>query len=190
MDLRRRSALGTTCAGYYLWTLMDNFEWSAGFAAKYGIAALDPVTLDRIPKSRRRGTATSSRAPPRHAQHCLCSTDVSFELRTTSRLERPIEHRRHARERRPSRIPDRRLEGQRARPRSGRCAGSSVRGSRCRPIAEPSMPTKRNVARNIKAGLLYVLHRAYGDRVVEAHECVEYGQRRSASLGREFHRFR
>jgi beta-glucosidase len=36
--------------GYYLWSLMDNYEWSAGFSAKYGIAAVDPVTLERIPK--------------------------------------------------------------------------------------------------------------------------------------------
>ncbi len=41
---------GHDVRGYYLWSLMDNYEWSAGFAAKYGIAALDPLTLDRIPK--------------------------------------------------------------------------------------------------------------------------------------------
>ena len=29
---------------------MDNFEWSAGFSAKFGIAMLEPTTLDRIPK--------------------------------------------------------------------------------------------------------------------------------------------
>ena len=29
---------------------MDNYEWSAGFNVKYGIAGVDPQTLDRIPK--------------------------------------------------------------------------------------------------------------------------------------------
>ena len=42
---------GHDVRGYYLWSLMDNFEWSAGFTSKYGVAALDPVTLDRVPKA-------------------------------------------------------------------------------------------------------------------------------------------
>jgi beta-glucosidase len=41
---------GHDVRAYYLWSLMDNYEWSAGFSAKYGIAAVDPVTLERIPK--------------------------------------------------------------------------------------------------------------------------------------------
>ncbi len=41
---------GHDVRGYYLWSLMDNYEWSAGFTAKYGIAAVDPITLNRVPK--------------------------------------------------------------------------------------------------------------------------------------------
>jgi beta-glucosidase len=41
---------GHDVRSYYLWSLMDNYEWSAGFAPKFGIAALDPTTLDRLPK--------------------------------------------------------------------------------------------------------------------------------------------
>ncbi len=41
---------GHDVRSYYLWSLMDNFEWSAGFSAKFGIAALDPDTLERLPK--------------------------------------------------------------------------------------------------------------------------------------------
>jgi beta-glucosidase len=41
---------GHDVRAYYLWSLMDNYEWPAGFSAKYGIAAVDPVTLERIPK--------------------------------------------------------------------------------------------------------------------------------------------
>jgi beta-glucosidase/6-phospho-beta-glucosidase/beta-galactosidase len=36
--------------GYYLWSLMDNFEWSAGYAARYGLYYTDYETLERIPK--------------------------------------------------------------------------------------------------------------------------------------------
>lgn len=42
---------GSDVRGYYLWSLMDNFEWGAGFSKKYGIVALEPETLDRIPKN-------------------------------------------------------------------------------------------------------------------------------------------
>ncbi|MGX9901365.1 family 1 glycosylhydrolase [Arthrobacter sp. SA17] len=41
---------GFDVRGYYLWTLMDNYEWAAGYSYKYGIYRLDPETLDRTPK--------------------------------------------------------------------------------------------------------------------------------------------
>lgn len=41
---------GHDVRGHYLWSLMDKFEWSAGFSLKFRHAALDPRTLDRVPK--------------------------------------------------------------------------------------------------------------------------------------------
>lgn len=41
---------GFDVRGYYLWSLMDNYEWSAGFSQKYGIVHIDPETLHRTPK--------------------------------------------------------------------------------------------------------------------------------------------
>lgn len=40
---------GLPVKGYYLWTLMDNFEWENGFEGKYGIFSLGN-NLERIPK--------------------------------------------------------------------------------------------------------------------------------------------
>ena len=41
---------GVDVRGYYLWSLMDNFEWSAGYEARYGVYYTDYKTLERIPK--------------------------------------------------------------------------------------------------------------------------------------------
>lgn len=41
---------GADVRGYYLWSLMDNYEWSAAFTLRYGIVHVDPKTLVRTPK--------------------------------------------------------------------------------------------------------------------------------------------
>jgi beta-glucosidase len=44
-------APGVDLRGYYVWTLMDNWEWAAGFAEKFGLVAVDPTTQERTPKA-------------------------------------------------------------------------------------------------------------------------------------------
>ncbi|MBE0566675.1 MAG: beta-glucosidase [Krumholzibacteria bacterium] len=47
---RQALADGVPLAGYFLWSLLDNFEWGYGYTKKFGLFALEPGTLRRIPK--------------------------------------------------------------------------------------------------------------------------------------------
>lgn len=40
-------AQGVPVKGYFAWSLMDNFEWACGFAKRFGLLRVDPVTQDR-----------------------------------------------------------------------------------------------------------------------------------------------
>ena len=42
---------GVALKGYFAWSLFDNFEWSSGYAKRFGINYIDYTTLERIPKA-------------------------------------------------------------------------------------------------------------------------------------------
>ena len=44
-------ASGVNLGGYFIWTLVDNWEWAHGFTATFGLARLDRATLTRSPKA-------------------------------------------------------------------------------------------------------------------------------------------
>jgi beta-glucosidase len=46
----RAIAEGVPLKGYYVWSFIDNFEWSYGYAKRFGIVHCDFSTLERIPK--------------------------------------------------------------------------------------------------------------------------------------------
>lgn len=41
---------GAPLKGYFVWSLLDNFEWGWGLSMKFGLVAVDGKTQDRLPK--------------------------------------------------------------------------------------------------------------------------------------------
>lgn len=50
LGLRRAAEEGIDIAGYFHWSLLDNFEWSQGYRDRFGLIYVDFNTLERIPK--------------------------------------------------------------------------------------------------------------------------------------------
>ena len=46
----RAIADGVPLEGYYVWSLLDNFEWAEGYTQRWGIIAVDFQTQERLPK--------------------------------------------------------------------------------------------------------------------------------------------
>jgi beta-glucosidase len=59
------AAAGADVRGYFVWSLLDNFEWDSGYAVRFGITYIDYPTLRRIPKASfewYRGLITAARS--------------------------------------------------------------------------------------------------------------------------------
>jgi beta-glucosidase len=46
----RAIADGAPVKGYFVWSLLDNFEWGFGYSKRFGIVYVDFPTLERVPK--------------------------------------------------------------------------------------------------------------------------------------------
>jgi len=63
-------AAGCDLDGFLVWTLVDNLEWTDGFAHRFGLVRLVPETLERVPKRSYavlREVAASGAVPPPEA---------------------------------------------------------------------------------------------------------------------------
>ena len=60
--LRDAVAAGADVRGYFVWSLLDKFEWGAGYANRFGLVYVDFKTQQRIPKRSARWYAQMIRA--------------------------------------------------------------------------------------------------------------------------------
>lgn len=49
--LEEAVTFGADVRGYFVWSLLDNFEWGAGYANRFGLVRVDYPTQRRIPKA-------------------------------------------------------------------------------------------------------------------------------------------
>ncbi len=42
---------GALLKGYFVWSLLDNYEWALGFEKRFGLVHVDFETLERRPKA-------------------------------------------------------------------------------------------------------------------------------------------
>jgi len=48
--IEKARAEGVPVRGYFVWSLLDNFEWSLGYSKRFGLVYVDYPTLERVPK--------------------------------------------------------------------------------------------------------------------------------------------
>lgn len=61
-QVRRAIAEGAPVKGYFIWSLLDNYEWSFGYEKRFGLVHVDFADRDRSPKASWKALSQALRA--------------------------------------------------------------------------------------------------------------------------------
>ncbi len=50
-EVRNAAAAGVPVRGYFVWSLLDNYEWALGYGKRFGLVQVDFASLKRTPKA-------------------------------------------------------------------------------------------------------------------------------------------
>ena len=78
---RRAIEQGVPLRGYFVWSLLDNFEWAYGYAQRFGLVHVDYATQLRTPKDSARWYARPSSGARHASARVLRSRDLPRERR-------------------------------------------------------------------------------------------------------------
>jgi beta-glucosidase len=59
--VRQAIAEGVPVRGYFVWSLLDNYEWAFGYSKRFGLVHVDYATQKRTPKASFRQLAAAIR---------------------------------------------------------------------------------------------------------------------------------
>lgn len=62
-QIKRAIAEGVPAQGYFMWSLLDNYEWALGYEKRFGMVHVDFESLERTPKSSYHALKHALRAP-------------------------------------------------------------------------------------------------------------------------------
>ena len=60
---RQAIARGVPLKGYFIWSLLDNYEWSLGYGPRFGLVHVDYEDLQRRPKASYHALASALASP-------------------------------------------------------------------------------------------------------------------------------
>jgi beta-glucosidase len=84
--LHRALAAGSDIRGYFVWSLLDNFEWALGLSKRFGLVRVDYESLTRTPKHSAYWYASVCRSggfdlpEPLHRALLATASDASLDL--------------------------------------------------------------------------------------------------------------